>query len=570
MHPRLRAYALESGPEGTPRCHHRCVVPSEMDLVRAGQNAVRAGDWSTALDCFEQAGEASSGPDALEGTAEALYLKADFTAAASTYERAFAARRRAGDADGAGRCARMLSWIHGSVLGDWAVGEGWLGRAIDVLSQSSSSTASGWVELIRAGGEPDVEARQARLRRALDIGRQSGAADMEFEALGWLGLTDVFAGRIQSGLALLDQSLTAVCAGEVEELYVIEGNCCGMLWACELATDVARAEQWMRAVHQLRERRGLVTMAAFCLAHQGAILTSAGRWTEAEAVLVRAHRMFPARSTRMNRRAVALLAELRLRQGRLEEAGELLADLDRDLDALRPLARLHLARGKLVLARDFLERALAAPLEGTNDAPLLGLLVELALREGHLDEAGRAADRLADVASSGGEAMAAMAALARGRVAAATDEPETRALLDAAIDGFTRTGMPLEAAIARLEVARVLSVDRPEVAVAEAKIALAEFERLPAPPFADAAGALLRTLGAPIRTGPKGFGALTRREAEVLALIGEGLSNNEIGARLVIASKTVEHHVGHVLAKLGLRNRSEAAAYAMREKLVPK
>jgi DNA-binding NarL/FixJ family response regulator len=46
----------------------------------------------------------------------------------------------------------------------------------------------------------------------------------------------------------------------------------------------------------------------------------------------------------------------------------------------------------------------------------------------------------------------------------------------------------------------------------------------------------------------------------VLALLAEGLTNAEIGARLFISAKTAEHHVSHVLAKLGVRSRAEAAA----------
>jgi DNA-binding NarL/FixJ family response regulator len=61
-------------------------------------------------------------------------------------------------------------------------------------------------------------------------------------------------------------------------------------------------------------------------------------------------------------------------------------------------------------------------------------------------------------------------------------------------------------------------------------------------------------------------GPLTKREVEVLDLLGHGLSNREISDRLYISRKTVEHHVGNILAKLGLRGRAEAAAYAARAK----
>ena len=53
----------------------------------------------------------------------------------------------------------------------------------------------------------------------------------------------------------------------------------------------------------------------------------------------------------------------------------------------------------------------------------------------------------------------------------------------------------------------------------------------------------------------------------MLALLAHGLSNREIAARLVISEKTAEHHIGQIFAKLGLRSRAEAAAYAIKQGL---
>jgi DNA-binding NarL/FixJ family response regulator len=539
--------------------------------------ALRDGDAAAARRAFELAlAEVASG-EVLEGLAEALYLEHEYVASAARYERAYSAYRRERQSMAAGRAARTLAWITGNVLGDWAVRSGWLARARTILEEAGEGRREhGWVLIIKAFSEPDARVRESLLREAIAIGRRFGDPDIEFLALAYLGGLFVMTDRVEEGLVLSDEALAALCAGELTELATVDEIFCGLLWACELVNDVPRADQWMRAAAERMNRSNVV--AAFCRAHYGGILTAAGRWAEAETELVQAARHFDRGMSGRRDAAIIRLADLRLRQGRLEEAGQLLEGLEQHPDVVPTLAALHLARGEVALARDLLERATQGgsdeevPTVGASTmlGPLLALLVDVHLEQGNLDDAELTARRLGRIAEAQrGPYLRAIAALAKGQVCVATGNGDARACLHEALEGFARAQLPMELARTRLEMAHALSGRSPEVAIAEAKAALEDFERLKALRHADAAGALLRSLGAPIRIGPKGIGALTRREAEVLQLIGAGLSNAEIGDRLYISRKTVEHHVGNVLSKLGLRNRAEAAAYATRQKISP-
>lgn len=203
-----------------------------------------------------------------------------------------------------------------------------------------------------------------------------------------------------------------------------------------------------------------------------------------------------------------------------------------------------------------------------ESALLLELLGEAEIAQGEHSSAAQRGHRLAELGeSSGCRIAAARGRRLRGRALAAGGQAaQAGAHLDAALSEFVRLEMPFEAARTRLLCARVLAEHQAEVAVAEAQLALAAFEDLGAGGDADAAAAFLRQLGVKVaRAGPRGAGALTKREAEVLALLSEGLSNPDIAARLHLSRKTVEHHVARVLAKLGVRSRGQAAAEAMRQ-----
>jgi DNA-binding NarL/FixJ family response regulator len=517
---------------------------------------------------FEQA---SSGPldaEVVEGLASAAYLDLDFTRAIEEWERAYAAYREAGDAVGAVRVARTLSYMYGMVLGDGAVMSGWLARAQRLLGDGLSTSEAGWVALNIGMFESDRARKEEQFRSAVEIARQFGDPDLELTALSYLGASLVHDDRTEEGMVLLDEALAAVAGSEVDDFIVLQDIFCQLFSACEHAHDVARADQWIRIGESIAQRRNLPAVSAFCHTHYGGILVAAGRWEEADAALTQAARLWSLGYGAMRAGALARLAELRVRQGRLEEAEQLLEGFDAFIEAAWPLASIHLARGQTALAQYVLERALdQVDPAGTVAAPLLSLLVDVHLAENDVERADEAADRLAACAAQHPSPyLAASAALARGRVCLTSRSGDPQACLREALSGFARAQMPMELAHSRLALANALVTERPEVAMAEAKAALESFQRLEAARQADAAAALLRSLGVRPATAKRSDSPLTNREAEVLELLGLGLSNPEISDRLYISRKTVEHHVGNILAKLGLRSRAEAAAYAARVK----
>jgi DNA-binding NarL/FixJ family response regulator len=266
--------------------------------------------------------------------------------------------------------------------------------------------------------------------------------------------------------------------------------------------------------------------------------------------------------------ALGQLADLRVRQGRVEEAEALLALVDDPDAAAMASAAVRLARGEPAVAAGLLERRASALDDDQIDTPAtLALLVEAALAEGEMAVAAAASERLGRVAERQDRGAArALAGRAAAHVAAAEGKPEEAVThLERALAGFADLELPLEAARCRHELARLQHSRRPELAVEEATRALTVFRRLGAGADADATALLLREMGVVTPPGPRAAGLLTAREQEVLHLVALGLSNPEIAARLGITRKTAAHHVSRVLTKLDLRNRTEAAAYAVRE-----
>jgi DNA-binding CsgD family transcriptional regulator len=538
------------------------------DLLEEGYAALRTGDSAAAQRAFDAVLLTEQSGGAFEGSAGTAYLDHDYQLAIERWSSAYEAYRREGDAVGAIRIARTLAYMYLSILGDGAVGQGWFARAVSLLADEGPCPESGWVSLNRGMFEPDRERKEVHFRDALAHARATNDSSLEFATLAYLGASLVHDDRIDEGMLLLDEALAAVAGRDVDDFTVVEEIFCQLFSACEYAHDVDRADQWIRVGEEIAARRRLPAVAAFCRTHYGGLLTVAGRWGEADQALRDAVQLWGLGHSSLRPGALVRLAELRVRQGRFEEAEQLLRDLDGHVEAARPLAVIHLERGEPERSVAVLTRALDE-VDPTSVAagPLWAALVDAHLASGNHAEAATAVDALARCAEHHpGPYLRATVALARGRVCLADTTGDPCGCLREALSGFAKARTPLELAQARFDLARALASEQSPLALAEARAALEGFEQLPATRHADAVAALMRSLGAHQRPTQRTTGQLTKRESEVLELLGHGLTNPEIADRLFISRKTVEHHVSRLLAKLGLRSRAEAAAYATREK----
>jgi DNA-binding CsgD family transcriptional regulator/tetratricopeptide (TPR) repeat protein len=537
-----------------------------IDLVSTGEQALATGDWEGAREAFSAAVDRGPSPEALDGLGRTLWWLGDVDGAIEYRERAYALLRKSGDGTEAGRIALWLAREYLEAVGNQPASNGWIARAEGVLRDAEPGSVHGWLALTRGGLSADPDAMRTHAEAALEIGRERNDADLEASALALLGRAMLLAGAFDAGVAALDEAMVTVTGGEVTEPVVFGDVCCVVTLACEESGELERLFKWNEVIESYLARHLHGPLISFCGTCGAEFFQAKGDLEMAERCLVES--LGALEGTGHRSRCIhpaAKLAELRILQGRTEEAERLLTGYVDLPEALGASVAIHRLKGEHAVAASLLLRRLNEVGDTVVAVPLLSTLVEVQIAQGNVDEARSTAARIGALAeSSGHPRLAAVTALAEGRIALAAGDVAARGHLERALESFGRLEMPLEAARTRVALSRALRDEDPDVAGREARVALESFERLGARREADEAAALVRELGGPRRTGAKELGLLTAREVEVLRLLGEGLSNAEIAGRLFISTKTAGNHVSNLLAKLHLRSRQEAAAYAVR------
>ena len=486
-------------------------------------------------------------------------------------ERLFEAHAAAGRHARAARAAFWLS-MRLFAYGEPGRANGWLARSRRLVAcEGRACVEEGYLLLPLAQrrlAAADWEAAHDAAASAAEIGARFDDGDLTAFARSMQGRALMLRGRIDAGLALMDEAMVAVTSGELSPL--ITGLVyCSAIDVCHEVYVLDRAREWTTALAGWCDAQPQLAMfTGACFVHRAQVKQLAGAWPEA---MVEAKRVSDRASGTNDAAAggAALYqqAEIHRLRGELVAAERAYRAANELGHEPQPgLALLRLAQG----GRDIAARAIQGALTRTTDlflrTRLLPAAVEIFLAAGKLDRARRACEDLETVAA-GFETpvLGAIVAQARGAFLLATgDAAGALASLRQAFVVFQQVDAPYLAARVRLLSAAACRALGDEDAVAlELEAARPVFERLHAAPDLAHLDALRGARQTAAR--PRG---LTARELEVLRLVAAGETNRSIARRLFLSEKTVDRHVSNILAQVDARSRAAATAFAYEQKLV--
>jgi ATP/maltotriose-dependent transcriptional regulator MalT len=470
----------------------------------------------------------------------------------------------------AARCAVWLG-INLFRRGEIGAATGWLGRTqrlLDTYDGDCPERAYLRVpEIFRLQAQGRIDEAIALAAAAAETGRRLGDADLAALASHSQGELLVHAGRIDEGVALLDEAMLSVTAGELSP--IITGIVyCGVITGCHAAFDVRRAQEWTTALTRwCDDQPDLIAFSGACMVHRAELMQVRGAWPDAlEEARRAARRATEVHQVRAAAQAVYIEGELHRLCGAYADAETAFREAARGGWEPQPgLALLRLAQGEAAAAAATLDRALGESTDRTRRAELLPAAVEVRLARGDVDGARAAADELGELAAIyGSDLLQAALDQARGAVdLAAGDARAALPALRRAWRGWQEVDAPYAGARVRELVGLACrDLGDEDAAAMELDAAREAFATLGAGPDVSR---LARLAGA---RPPRATQGLTPRELQVLRLVAGGATNRGIAAELVLSEKTVDRHVSNILAKLRVPSRAAATAFAYEHELL--